>query len=154
MLLPRRYWALLIFVGVLFIGYPFVTTPRLREYALNKTKLQIKSFRWASLKTRYPVTSFIPFPTGAAKPIPQIQHNFGRQSDAEAAKNKRRRDLVKGNFTHAWNGYKTHAWMSDEVAPLTGRAYNHFGGWAATLVDALGASSIAVTFREHRLMNR
>jgi mannosyl-oligosaccharide alpha-1,2-mannosidase len=44
---------------------------------------------------------------------------------------------IKGNFTHAWKGYKDHAWLRDEVAPLSGRSLDPFGGWAATLVDAL-----------------
>jgi mannosyl-oligosaccharide alpha-1,2-mannosidase len=47
---------------------------------------------------------------------------------------------VKSNFTHAWNGYKQHAWMSDELKPLSGGSHNPFGGWAATLVDTLGLS--------------
>ncbi|TVY84057.1 Mannosyl-oligosaccharide 1,2-alpha-mannosidase MNS1 [Lachnellula suecica] len=43
----------------------------------------------------------------------------------------------KGNFTHAWNGYKTHAWLRDEVMPLSGGSHDPFGGWAATLADSL-----------------
>lgn len=44
---------------------------------------------------------------------------------------------VKESFTHAWEGYKAHAWLRDEVGPLSGISRNTFGGWAATLVDAL-----------------
>lgn len=44
---------------------------------------------------------------------------------------------MKESFTHSWEGYKKHAWLRDEVAPLTGRYKDTFGGWAATLVDAL-----------------
>lgn len=77
-------------------------------------------------------------PSGTLKDIPRIQHKPEQWSAEVRERNNARRELVKGNFTHAWSGYKYHAWMSDEVAPLTGSAYNHFGGWAASLVDALG----------------
>jgi len=131
-------------VAVVFIiGYPFISTPRLRYYS-PKASPDNKNFggvqfQWANMKTRYPVTSMIPMPSGAVKSIPQIQHKFKAQSDkAVVAKNTERRNLVLGNFTHAWNGYKKYAWMSDEVAPLSGLKHEHFGGYAATLVDALG----------------
>jgi len=44
---------------------------------------------------------------------------------------------VKEAFHHAWNGYKNNAWLADEVGPLSGGRNNFFGGWAASLVDAL-----------------
>lgn len=50
-----------------------------------------------------------------------------------------RLNKVKGNFTHAWKGYKDHAWLRDEVTPLSGGSHDPFGGWAATLVDSLGS---------------
>ena len=49
----------------------------------------------------------------------------------------KRRDAVKESFAHSWGGYKKHAWLRDEVAPLSGKYKDTFGGWAATLVDAL-----------------
>lgn len=44
---------------------------------------------------------------------------------------------MEESFVHVWEGYKTHAWFQDEVGPLSGDPRNWFGGWAATLVDAL-----------------
>lgn len=44
---------------------------------------------------------------------------------------------VKDSFLHSWMGYKQHAWLHDEVRPLTAKSHDPFGGWAATLVDAL-----------------
>lgn len=44
---------------------------------------------------------------------------------------------MKESFVHSWTGYKEHAWLRDEVAPLSGNYRDTFGGWAATLVDAL-----------------
>lgn len=49
----------------------------------------------------------------------------------------RRRDAVRESFTHSWEGYKKHAWLRDEVGPITGQYKDTFGGWAATLVDSL-----------------
>ena len=60
---------------------------------------------------------------------------------AEDAKQKeerlKRRAAVKESFSHSWEGYKEHAWLRDEVAPLSGKWKDTFGGWAATLVDSL-----------------
>ena len=50
---------------------------------------------------------------------------------------KRRQDAVKSAFVRSWNSYKKHAWMQDELAPVTGGGKSTFGGWAATLVDSL-----------------
>lgn len=92
---------------------------------------------WAHVPQRYPVRELSRLPQSIPKSIPIIQHSFPHESREERKVRIARLDTVKGNFTHAWQGYKTHAWGSDEVAPLSGRAQNPFGGWAATLVDAL-----------------
>ena len=46
-------------------------------------------------------------------------------------------DKVRESFAHSWKGYKSHAWLKDEVSPLSGESRDSFGGWAATLVDSL-----------------
>ncbi|KAK2778351.1 hypothetical protein FQN53_001810 [Emmonsiellopsis sp. PD_33] len=94
-------------------------------------------FNWATFKHRYPVTSMAPLPTSHSANIPQIQHTFAPETAEAKRVRLERLEAVKSNFTHAWEGYKEHAWLKDEVAPLSGNAYNHFGGWAATLVDSL-----------------
>lgn len=94
---------------------------------------------WATIPLHYPVPreSMRPLPPPASRSLPRIQHVFAKETAAERKTRLARLELVKSNFTHAWNGYKMHAWMSDEVGPLSGGAHNPFGGWAATLVDAL-----------------
>ncbi|EER25115.1 endoplasmic reticulum mannosyl-oligosaccharide 1,2-alpha-mannosidase, putative [Coccidioides posadasii C735 delta SOWgp] len=92
---------------------------------------------WARVPQRHPVRSMIPIPSPVPSSIPKIQHKFGEESSEARRVRTGRLDAVKGNFTHAWRGYKTRAWMSDEVKPISGEAHNPFGGWAATLVDAL-----------------
>ncbi len=94
-------------------------------------------FSWATRKESYPVKSFIHPPSGKPKQIPAIQHKFQPESEAALKLNKERRDAVKSAFTRSWTGYRTYAWMKDELTPVNGDSRNHFGGWAATLVDSL-----------------
>ena len=71
--------------------------------------------------------------------VPKIQYDFSLVPERRDAKARRkaRQQAVKETFKHAWKGYKEHAWLKDEVAPISGDAKDTFGGWAATLVDSL-----------------
>lgn len=100
-------------------------------------------FHWTNLKLHNPVTpeAMRLVPSASAeklRAIPKIQHVFGAETEAAKRVRLERLALVKANFTHAWTGYKTNAWMSDEVRPIKGGGVERFGGWAATLVDSLG----------------
>ena len=66
---------------------------------------------------------------------------FKKETSDEKRVRLSRLQQVKGNFTHAWKGYVKHAWLRDEVQPISGGTLDPFGGWAATLVDSLGESS-------------
>lgn len=55
----------------------------------------------------------------------------------DKAERQRRLSAVKEAFLHSWEGYKKHAWLQDEVTPISGHAKNTLGGWGATLVDSL-----------------
>jgi mannosyl-oligosaccharide alpha-1,2-mannosidase len=50
---------------------------------------------------------------------------------------QRRQAAVKAAFTRSWASYKEHAWLKDELKPVSGGFKNTFGGWGATLVDSL-----------------
>ena len=93
---------------------------------------------WSDLKQHYPVHSEIALPSGKQGGFSKIQHAF---TDSELSKisntQRERRDAVKNVFEHAWSGYKSHAWLKDEVSPVSGTSRNSFGGLAATLVDSL-----------------
>lgn len=102
-----------------------------------KPNLNDGKFHWENVELHYPVTSVVSLPTGRPSPMPRIQHKFTTESMAEETERLRRLDAVKEAFQHSWKGYKDRAWMADEVAPLSGASYNFFGGWAASLVDAL-----------------
>lgn len=86
---------------------------------------------------QFPVESIKPLPTGSPAKIPKLQHEFGTESAEAKAIRLKRLAAVKSSFAHSWDGYKTHAWMKDEVSPVTPGFLTTFGGWAATLVDSL-----------------
>ncbi|OKL59380.1 hypothetical protein UA08_05251 [Talaromyces atroroseus] len=95
------------------------------------------NYFWAQLPQRYPVQATKSVPSPLPNSIPAIQHRFPQEKSSDRGIRKTRLDAVKGNFSHAWAGYKNYAWMSDEVKPISGQGHNPFGGWAATLVDTL-----------------
>ena len=101
--------------------------------------LEDQAFRWNNVPQRYPVTSMTPKPAGRAAKIPKIQHDFDKEEESPEVRKVRetRLEAVKQSFVHAWDGYKNHAWLKDELAPVSGAYRNTFGGWAATLVDTL-----------------
>jgi len=85
-------------------------------------------------------------PASIPNSIPKIQADFEKETGVERQIRRAQLNAVKTNFTHAWNGYTSHAWLRDEVMPLSGRSHDPFGGWAATLVDSLGWCSSAYTY--------
>ncbi|KAF2103275.1 seven-hairpin glycosidase [Rhizodiscina lignyota] len=94
-------------------------------------------FDWSKLPQRHPVSSLASLPSTVPNSIPKIQHVFEAETASERSDRLRKLDAIKGNFSHAWEGYKAHAWLRDEVMPLSGQPHDPFGGWAATLVDSL-----------------
>ena len=104
---------------------------------LFPTASETNTFRWSQVQQHYPLSSFSPLPSGNVNSLPRIQHEFSGESDRSRHIRTTRLNAVLGNFTKSWQGYKQHAWLKDEVGPLSGKSYDHFGGWAASLVDSL-----------------
>lgn len=93
---------------------------------------------WVSLPQHFPVHSITTLPPVKPGRVFTIQHAFTDEHIAKTRKlQQQRRQAVEEVFQHAWSGYRTHAWLKDEVAPISGGSRNSFGGLAATLVDAL-----------------
>ena len=84
-----------------------------------------------------PVKDYKYFSKGLPYRLPQVQHDFGDESDEAKATRLQRLGAVKSSFERSWAGYKEHAWMQDELSPMDGGSAQAFGGWAATLVDTL-----------------
>jgi mannosyl-oligosaccharide alpha-1,2-mannosidase len=92
---------------------------------------------WVKVPEQHPISHLIPLPTGSPKKIPKVQASQPKEDAAQKKERLERREAVKESFIHSWEGYKDHAWLHDEVAPLSERWKDTFGGWAATLVDSL-----------------
>lgn len=101
-------------------------------------------FHWSRISQRYPVRDFIPMPSNATQ-IPQIQHLFPAENRRSRKIRLSRLDQIKAEFMHAWSGYKTNAWLSDELGPVSGGTVESFGGWPVTMVDSLGKLTVAST---------
>lgn len=106
-----------------------------------------KDFFWRTVTHQYPVTSFRPLPTAAVDVLPHVQAKFGPESADQKQTRLTRRDTIKRAFSRSWKAYKEHAWLRDEVKPITGKPVDTFGGWGATLVDSLDTLWI-MGFRE------
>ncbi|KAI6781860.1 mannosyl-oligosaccharide alpha-1 [Emericellopsis cladophorae] len=74
-------------------------------------------------------------PVGHPKSAPQIQ--APRSSFRHPSTTDPRRQEVLRVFKRSYAAYSQHAWMRDELTPVTGAGKDTFGGWAATLVDTL-----------------
>jgi hypothetical protein len=84
------------------------------------------------------------FPTQSQVPIEEyeptsgfIQYAFKRETPGAKKIRISRRQEVKKAFLHGWKGYKEHAWLHDEIMPVSGGHKDNYVGWAATLVDGL-----------------
>lgn len=143
--IPKRFISLIVLaifsLFLLYQGHAYFSAPT-RPIAPPKPyerplRPQDGRFHWASRLQHFPLTQLVSVPSGAAKKLPAVQHEFEPESSTSRASRLDRREQVKDAFRRCWSSYKERAWMYDELAPLTGGGRNTFGGWAATLVDAL-----------------
>lgn len=158
-------WKASIFIVAIFLLFFIYHGPALQRYqrSYDRTQPIVQSgsdekgnkFRWSEVPHSFPVTDFIPLPTNPVTTIPRIQHRFGKETQAEKSIRQARLDAVKSNFTHAWNGYTSHAWLKDEVMPLSGGSMDPFGGWAASLVDTLGQyTAFRILYHSNKSVSR
>lgn len=136
----RRPTRLLSVLGGILIFYVLIISiPSQPDFEFRFEYVE-SSYDWSSLPQRHPVDKITPLPTGKPLKLPKVQHDFAsgkKASKARVAVLADRRAAVKDAFLKSWNSYKEHAWMYDELEPVSGKAKNTFGGWAATLVDTL-----------------
>ncbi|KAK3897053.1 glycoside hydrolase, partial [Staphylotrichum tortipilum] len=98
-------------------------------------RFRASSFDWRSVTQRYPVSSIRPLPTSQPKQFSPVQHVFSGYVHDIATQSRQR--AVRAAFVRNWDSYKKYAWLWDELAPVSAKGRNTFGGWAATLVDSL-----------------
>ncbi|KAI0164417.1 glycoside hydrolase family 47 protein [Hypoxylon sp. FL1284] len=137
------FWICIFLLSVTFLTQspleaqpPHEVTPS-REYAYLPS-----SFDWSSLPQRHPVpeSEVAPLPTGNPRHLPKVQFDFKKDDNPAGFRAQEladHRTQVKNAFLKSWTSYKQHAWMADELAPVSGKSKTVFGGWAATLVDTL-----------------
>lgn len=116
-----------------------VSPPGRQELSSPRPEAPTGAIHWQKQVENFPVpaASIIQLPTGAPKKIPKIQHSF-KDETPDAKKNREKRQtIVRDEFKKAWNGYKSQAWLHDELSPVSGKFRDPFCGWAATLVDTL-----------------
>lgn len=115
-------------ISILFILHLLKSRPTRQAVAFVPS-----SFDWSQAPLYYPPRTIKALPTGQPLPLPPVQapaSAFDQHPD-------RRRDAVRRAFKRSWDAYKKHAWMQDELKPVSGGGKRVFGGWAATLVDSL-----------------
>ncbi|KAF9700968.1 hypothetical protein EKO04_000805 [Ascochyta lentis] len=149
MALIRRYglYTILaaVFVYMLYsLSFPYeIDDPNARPpnndaQAQNPGQQQpYKSFDWARKPIQHPVKEIIQLPTGAPAKLPKIQFDFNKEDATAKNIREKRKEEVRKQFLKCWTSYRKMAWMHDELKPISGEVNDHFGGWAATLIDAL-----------------
>jgi mannosyl-oligosaccharide alpha-1,2-mannosidase len=141
--LIRRIAVLCISTTLLYFAFRQLTSSAGFPLPIVTSSNRVKSpVAWKDIKPRHPVASTIALPTGTPSAIPRIQHEFGVETQHNKAERLHRQAAVKEAFLHSWNGYKKHAWLQDEVTPVTGGFTNGFGQRGATLVDTLDTLAI------------
>jgi Glycosyl hydrolase family 47 len=110
---------------------------RLRRLARNFLQPRIRYAILAGVTIFLLFSSFTRVPLHDVQRRYQIQANFPSESRAAKGQRLYRQAQVKEAFQHAWRGYKAHAWLHDEVLPISSGHKDTFVGWAATLVDGL-----------------
>ncbi|KAK4185445.1 glycoside hydrolase [Podospora australis] len=100
-------------------------------------ELDDKPIRWKNFVPQYPVKDMRRFPKAYPKALPKVQKYFDEESDPDREVRVTRREAVKATFKRCWKSYRERAWLSDELAPVSGGKRDTFGGWGATLVDSL-----------------
>lgn len=155
---PRRlvrYVVLaLIVVTIVYLGQYRITHPALlpipggdgntdvsqaKKGSVGMDKYVQSSFDWSAVVQRYPVPreSITHLPYGRPIQQPAVQYPFPPAASLLSDATKERREEVKRVFKKTWKNYKKYAWMRDELAPITGEGKDTFGGWAASMIDAL-----------------
>lgn len=136
-------WIALIATLILFYLWNASTVSPPPSYTKTSTNTNLQhaaqsdSYFWKALPVHYPPQSISPLPTKAPVKYPKVQASLGEEPAEARAIRKHRQRAVKDVFAKCWASYQEYAWKADELAPVSGGKKNPFGGWAATLVDAL-----------------
>ena len=101
---------------------------------------------------KYPLApqDIIQLPEGQVVDLPRIQARFSPESADRRRERVQRQAAIKRAMKRSWETYATYAMGHDEVRPISGRYYDPFCGWGATLVDSLDTLQIMGMEDEYR----
>ncbi|KAM4055246.1 glycosyl hydrolase family 47 protein [Hirsutella rhossiliensis] len=140
MAMPRRISRLVLLTGLVLalvlVLHLMPSSPPPPFPSSSAPKFVPATLDWAKVKQFYPPASIKPLPGARPRNLPRVQ----APASAFASPSPRaedRRAAVRNAFKRSYDAYKEHAWMRDELTPVSGRSRDPFGGWAATLVDTL-----------------
>ncbi|KAK9480559.1 glycoside hydrolase family 47 protein [Lipomyces japonicus] len=86
---------------------------------------------------KFPIANPVKLPEEPPQSLPKVQGTFAAETPEEREVRESRLATVKEAFKHSWEGYKKYAWGHDELRPVSRGFADPFGGWGATIVDAL-----------------
>lgn len=93
---------------------------------------------WSTVPEFYPPPRIKGLPSADfphRRPLPAVQAPSSAFKDPTLP--DPRRESVLEVFQRSYDAYKEHAWLEDELSPVSGGGKRTLGGWAATLVDTL-----------------
>ncbi|KAJ5646469.1 hypothetical protein N7490_002841 [Penicillium lividum] len=92
---------------------------------------------WGRLPLRHILLPSLLPPIQPRLGIPKIQADQSSFSGVTTWFQKSRQAAVKDAFTRCWDSYKSLAWQTDALAPISGLPNNAFGGWGLMMIDNL-----------------
>lgn len=137
----RRTWGWISVILLALIFSCWIISQLLTQDGTAPTKAwnfwQDDKYFWKMLPVHYPPQQIRRLPTGPLVQYPKIQRTFKPEDPSSRQIREKRQSAIKDTFVKCWTSYKRYAWREDELSPVSGGRRNIFGGWSATLVDAL-----------------
>lgn len=142
MALLRRFglYAAIAVVFVYFLynlTFPYESSPSYVPEGFSERQFKYKPFDWSKVPIKHRIQSYETLPSGSPRALPKIQADFGNEDATAKHIRETRREEVRKQFFKCWSNYRQWGWLNDEIRPISGDVTNHYGGWAATLLDAL-----------------
>ncbi|KAF4861186.1 putative mannosyl-oligosaccharide alpha-1,2-mannosidase 1B [Colletotrichum siamense] len=133
-----------IIIGAILFGFLLFNTLQPSDHRprpkYGNIPIAQSSYDWASHQHKYAIApeSMHHLPTEPPKELPRVQFTpSAKRGQPNDATSDSRRAAVRETFVRSWESYKKYAWEYDELTPVSAKGKNTFGGYAATLVDAL-----------------
>lgn len=134
MIVTRKASRLALMAMALIVLYA-ISSGIFTERHMPHVRLVPSSVDWSVVPEYYPAGTIRSIPKSSTKSIPSIQ--APRRSFQSPGEPDPRREEVLLVFRRGYIAYKDRAWLSDELAPVTGTGKNTLGEWTATLIDTL-----------------